>query len=271
MSRVLIVANETVGADELLAEIRGIEAAGASEYYVVVPARPLHEVHGALWTQEGAIAAAQSRLDAVLAILTAEGLRATGTIGDTRPDTAVRDALMDFPAEEIVISTHPLERSTWLRRNVVDQVRAKFRLPVRHVISHVPSTAPPAAADDGDAPLEVPGEDPGALVDPEEALPAAGPAYTLTTWVVKPGREEEFVRAWRELGAWSRAQAADARGTLVRDREAPNRFVSFAPWPSAAAAEARRGEPGFGERIEALRALLDDFELTTLDVVAEVP
>ena len=137
MSKVLIVANETVGADELMDEIRRIEDQATSEYLVMVPARPLHEVHGALWTQEGAMEAAQERLDCVLGILRDQGLTATGTIGDTRPIWAIRDALMDFDADEIVISTHPSDRSNWLRKNVVDQARAKFKLPVRHVVSHI--------------------------------------------------------------------------------------------------------------------------------------
>ena len=78
MSRVLIVANETVGADELLAEIRRLEDEKTSTYLVVVPAKPLHEGHGSVWTQEGAQEAAQARLDGTLAILHAGGPRRDG-------------------------------------------------------------------------------------------------------------------------------------------------------------------------------------------------
>ncbi len=137
MSKVLIVANETVSGDELLAEIRRIEDEKTSEYLVTVPARPLHEVHGALWTQDGAQEAAQERLDCVLRILQEEGLSARGTIGDVSPINAIRDALIDFDADLIVISTHPESRSTWLRRGVVDKARAKFGRPVVHVVSDV--------------------------------------------------------------------------------------------------------------------------------------
>jgi GABA permease len=138
---VLIVANETVGADELLTEIRRLEDEKTSTYRVVVPARPLHEVHGATWTQEGAQDAARQRLESTLAILREEGLDATGDVGDYLPVNAIRDALMDFDADLIVISTHPEERSRWLRKGVVDIARKKFGKPVIHIVSHVRAEA----------------------------------------------------------------------------------------------------------------------------------
>jgi GABA permease len=137
MSKVLIVANETVGAEELLAEIRRLEDERTSEFLVVVPARPLHEVHGSVWTQEGAQEAARERLDGTLRILHAEGLQATGVVGDALPIPAIGDALMDFDADLIVISTHPAERSSWLRGDIVEKARRKFGKPVVHVVSHV--------------------------------------------------------------------------------------------------------------------------------------
>lgn len=140
MSRILVVANETVGADELLVELRRIEDEKTSEYFVMVPARPLHEVHGMVWTQVGAQEAAQERLDGTLAILQEEGLQATGTIGDCRPLNAIGDALMDFDADLIVISTHPEHRSRWLRMGLVERARKKFDRPVVHIVaepSHV--------------------------------------------------------------------------------------------------------------------------------------
>jgi GABA permease len=135
MSRVLVVANETVGAEELLAALRQIEDEKTSEYLVVVPARPLHERHGTIWTQEGALEAASERLGATLAILASEGLTATGQVGDIRPVDAIGDALIDFDATLIVISTHPEPRSRWLRAGLVEKVRRKFGRPVMHVVA----------------------------------------------------------------------------------------------------------------------------------------
>jgi GABA permease len=135
MSKILVVANETVGADELLRELRRLEDEKTSDYYVIVPARPLHERHGSVWTQEGAIEAAEDRLEQTLETLRGEGLRAEGRVGDMRPLHAINDALMDFKADLIVISTHPERRSRWLRLGLVEQAERRFGRPVVHVVS----------------------------------------------------------------------------------------------------------------------------------------
>jgi GABA permease len=141
MSRVLVVANETVGAEELLAEIRRIEDRRTSRFHVLAPAVAEH--HGVLdaWSQDGAISAAQERLDRTLAVLRAEGLNAQGHVGDMVPLAAIEDALVGFHADTIVISTHPVERSHWLKKDLVEQARKKFARPVVHVVSHVRDNA----------------------------------------------------------------------------------------------------------------------------------
>jgi hypothetical protein len=56
---------------------------------------------------------------------------------DTDPVAAVRDALAQLePApDEIIVSTHPQERSGWLRRDVVERIRRCAEgLPVEHVV-----------------------------------------------------------------------------------------------------------------------------------------
>jgi GABA permease len=136
MSRVLVVANETVEAEELLAELRRIEDQHSSTFLVVAPA--VAAEHGlGTWSQAGAIEAAQERLDRTLGVLRSEGLDCDGWVGDMVPFAAVRDALDRFDASQIVISTHPISRSGWLRKDLVDQVRSSFDIPVVHVVSHV--------------------------------------------------------------------------------------------------------------------------------------
>ncbi len=52
-----------------------------------------------------------------------------------RPMQRHHDALMDFKADLIVISTHPEKRSRWLRHGLVEQARHRFGVPVIHVVS----------------------------------------------------------------------------------------------------------------------------------------
>jgi GABA permease len=103
-----------------------------------VPAHPLRTGQGAVWSPDASIIAAQHRLDAVLAILRSEGLRAEGELGDYRPLHAMDDAVQKFKPDLIVISTHPEERSAWLRQDIVERAKSKYDVLVRHIVSRAP-------------------------------------------------------------------------------------------------------------------------------------
>jgi hypothetical protein len=53
---------------------------------------------------------------------------------DEDPYGATMDAIEEFGADEIIISTHPETRSGWLRRDLVDRVRDDSGLPVEHIV-----------------------------------------------------------------------------------------------------------------------------------------
>ena len=44
---------------------------------------------------------------------------------ETDPESAVRDAfgMLDPPPTGIIVSTHPIQKSGWLRKNVVDRIK----------------------------------------------------------------------------------------------------------------------------------------------------
>jgi hypothetical protein len=133
--RVLVLANQTVGGRALLAEIQNRTKGRNSEILVVVPAltsTPLEH-----WSSDvdGALDEARERLDSSLATMAAAGLSAHGHVGDHHePNASLEDALRDFPADEVVISTHPPDKSRWLERGVVARARAEVPLPVTHVV-----------------------------------------------------------------------------------------------------------------------------------------
>ena len=91
--------------------------------------------------------------------------------------------------------------------------------------------------------------------------------YTHTTWQVKPGREKDFVERWSEWVEWSHRQGLCEHALLLRDDESPLTYVSFGPWEDIAAVRAWRGLPGYQERVERLREVVDRFEPRTLAVV----
>jgi hypothetical protein len=132
--RILVVANETVGAEALAALLR-TRAAGMREDVLVVC--PALNSRLRTWTsdEDHARDAAAQRLEASVASLTASGVRATGIVGDGDPLQALEDALRTFPADEIVISTHPPGRSHWLEKGVVAEAERRYDVPVTHVVS----------------------------------------------------------------------------------------------------------------------------------------
>ena len=136
--RVLVLANETVAADELLDELRRIDRSGHAVYHVCVPAEPPGRAGDAPGGGGDArVEAAQARLDHTLRTLRSEGLHADGALGDARPMHALQAAVTAFRPDQLVISTHPEEHSTWLRHGVVHQARHVHSLPVTHVVSYV--------------------------------------------------------------------------------------------------------------------------------------
>ena len=130
---ILVIANETVGGDELLAILRD-RSAGVNERVLVVCPALNSPVRTWASDEDGARSAAQDRLDASLARLRRDGVHAQGEIGDGDPLQAIEDALRTFGADEIVISTHPEGRSNWLERNVVGTARERFDVPITHVV-----------------------------------------------------------------------------------------------------------------------------------------
>jgi len=132
--RILVVANETVGGEKLRACIREkAEGAERAEILVVAPAlnSPLRQ-----WAsdEDPARRQAQQRLDDSLARLRDDGIEARGEIGDSEPLQAIEDALRTFGADELIISTHPEGRSHWLERGLVEAARARFDVPITHVV-----------------------------------------------------------------------------------------------------------------------------------------
>ena len=137
--RVLVVANETVGGEELMDAIGELALSGNTEFFVVCPA-----LNSRLktWTsdEDPARAAAQRRLDATLERLKSVGIDAHGEVGDVDPLVAIEDGVRLFHPDEIVVSTHPEGRSNWLERGVVGAVRERFDVPVTHVVVDLEST-----------------------------------------------------------------------------------------------------------------------------------
>jgi heme-degrading monooxygenase HmoA len=95
--------------------------------------------------------------------------------------------------------------------------------------------------------------------------------YTSGDWHVKPGREQEFVSAWRDMAQWSTDEFGPSGwGKLLRNKEDPTHFRSVGAWPDERAVEDWRASDGFKQRLAKIRELLDELTIRSFDLAAEV-
>ncbi len=132
---VLVVANETVAGASLIDSLRERTKAGPLQVTVVCPVSAPRD--GYVVYEDTRRASAGRRLDRTLQLLREAAIPAQGFVLESDPVNAARDALaqLEPPVDEILVSTHPEERSGWLRRNVIDGIRrAAGSTPVEHVV-----------------------------------------------------------------------------------------------------------------------------------------
>jgi hypothetical protein len=133
-SGVLVIANRTCPCPTLLDEVARRAAAAPTDVLVVAPALNSRLRHW-LSDVDDAVARAHDRLEVALADLRARGVTAHGEVGDANPLVAIADALAHFPAAAIVIATLPPGESHWLERGLIEKARARFDVPVTHLVS----------------------------------------------------------------------------------------------------------------------------------------
>lgn len=151
MKKVLIVANQTLCEQHLLAEVEQRREEGPVAFHVLVPsaASPwrwaLAGPDAMTWAPIDAeldpTEDAQARLAQFFDALADAGVAATGRTSAANPVAAVEELLAEERFDEIVVSTFPQGISRWLRGDVVDRIRSRTGLPVTHVVP-------------GDVPLE---------------------------------------------------------------------------------------------------------------------
>ena len=137
MHRYLVVANQTLGGEHLVATVRERAHEGPCSFHIVVPVTPPTD-HA--WTEGEIRAVAQGRLDRALARFREEGADATGEVGDANPVYAVSTALRNRPFGDdewdgIIVSTLPPGVSHWLGLDVVSRIKREFDIPVTHLVA----------------------------------------------------------------------------------------------------------------------------------------
>ena len=136
MRHLLVVANETVTGGGLIAAVK--RKAEEQDVELVTVLAPVSTPGaGYVVYEDTRRAAAGRRLDRTLAQLREAGIPAHGLVLETDPESAVKDAfgMLDPAPTDVIVSTHPIQKSGWLRKNVVDRIKnAAGDVPVEHVV-----------------------------------------------------------------------------------------------------------------------------------------
>jgi hypothetical protein len=139
MRTILVVANETLGGQQLFDRAREEAAKGPMRIVLCVPRKI--PSHGNVIYIDSTYDAAQVRIDLARAVLRQIGIDAIGEVGDPDPYTATMNGVQFFRVDDIVISTLPATRSGWLRADLIQRVRRATNKPVEHVEAHSPVEA----------------------------------------------------------------------------------------------------------------------------------
>ena len=134
MRRYLVVANQTLCGERLLAEIHRRAAAGPCQFHVVVPAT--HARDHMVWTEGHDRVIAHGRLTEALERFRADGVVVDGEVGDASPIAAIGDVIRrEPPFDELILSTLPPGMSRWIRQDLPHRIERVFDLPITLVVA----------------------------------------------------------------------------------------------------------------------------------------
>jgi hypothetical protein len=128
--KLLLLTAEPVSAD-VVREAVGDDADDA-EVMVVTPA--LTDSPLRFWTSDAdeAIEHASESADETVERLDEAGIDAAGDTGESDPLQALEDALQTFPADRVVVVTHPEGERDYLEDGFVEEAERRFGVPVAH-------------------------------------------------------------------------------------------------------------------------------------------
>jgi hypothetical protein len=128
--KLLVLTTEPITADQLRNALPTDTATGDAEVMVVAPA--LHKSALRFWVSDAdeAIAKADEVQQESLQQLGEAGISASGDTGESEIDAAIEDALKTFPADRILIFTHPDSEKRYREDVDPDELQQRFGVPV---------------------------------------------------------------------------------------------------------------------------------------------
>jgi hypothetical protein len=142
MALYLIVANQTLGGEQLTAKLDELATTGSSTFRFLVPVTDAEGTHQ--WdyppidrlipdAHQIARVLAEARLEHELARLRLSGIEASGEVVDTLPVDRAQELLHEGHFDGVVVSTLPRRLSRWLIRDLPHRIASVADVPVTHV------------------------------------------------------------------------------------------------------------------------------------------
>lgn len=138
----LIVANQTIGGEQLTAKLNELASAGSCAFRFLVPVTDTEGTQqwdyppiDRLIPDAHVIARvlAEGRLEHELARLRRSGIEATGEVVDAQPLGRAWELLREEHFDGVVVSTLPRRLSRWLVRDLPHRIARVSDVPVSHV------------------------------------------------------------------------------------------------------------------------------------------
>jgi len=131
--KLLVLTPEPIDA-ALLRSAVGEDLTDGSEVLVVSPATNQSKL--AFWVSDpdDAIREAETAQVDTVERLEEEGIDAVGTTGESEPALALRDALATFPADRVVVFSHPEGDRDYREDDGLAEVQAELGVPIAHAL-----------------------------------------------------------------------------------------------------------------------------------------
>lgn len=142
MTCYLIVANQTLGGDQLTAKLDELVSAGPCTFRFLVPVTDTEGLHQ--WdyppidrvipdAHQIAATLAQGRLEHELARLRRSGIEASGEVVEALPIGRAQELLNEEHFDGVVVSTLPRRLSRWMVMDMPHRIARVSDVPVAHV------------------------------------------------------------------------------------------------------------------------------------------
>ena len=134
--RLLAIVTDALEGGEPIEEIRRAANGAGTQLRIVVPAVEASAFRHTMGDIDEPKQQAEERLRASLKSLQESGIEASGEVGDPDPVQAASDALLEAPADEVLIFEREEDQARWFEEGLFERAKASLEPPLRMVVVH---------------------------------------------------------------------------------------------------------------------------------------